>query len=116
MGKKIFCFDLDNTICTTKNKNYFSARPKKKAIKLINKLHSKGYIIKIYTSRFMGRNNESQNKAKKQGFTKTQNQLRKWGLKYNILLMGKPSYDIFVDDKSYGYNSNWINFFRKYTK
>ena len=64
----------------------------------------------------MGRNNENQNKAKKQGFKKTQNQLKKWGLKYNSFLMGKPSYDIFVDDKSYGYNSNWINFFRKYTK
>lgn len=116
MDKKIFCFDLDNTICTTKKKNYFSAKPKRKAIKLINKLYSKGHIIKIFTSRFMGRNKDSQQKAKKQGFDKTQNQLKKWGLKYNILLMGKPSYDIFVDDKSYGYNKNWINYYQKYIK
>ena len=116
MDKKIFCFDLDNTICTTKKKNYFSAKPKREAIKLINKLHSKGHTIKIFTSRFMGRNKDSQQKAKKQGFKKTQNQLKKWGLKYNILLMGKPSYDIFVDDKSYGYNKNWINYYQKYIK
>ena len=73
-------------------------------------------MIKIFTSRFMGRNKDSQQKAKKQGFKKTQNQLKKWGLKYNILLMGKPSYDIFVDDKSYGYNKNWINYYQKYIK
>ena len=30
-----------------------------------------------------------------------------WGLKYHKLIMGKPSYDFMVDDKSYNYNSEW---------
>jgi len=114
MNKKIFCFDLDNTICTTIKKNYFSAKPKIKAIKLINKLYSRGHIIKIFTSRFMGRNHENQKKAYKQGLIKTKLQLKKWGLSYNELLMGKPSYDIYIDDKAYRYNNDWINFYKKY--
>lgn len=114
MGKKIFCFDLDNTICITSGKNYFSAKPKKKVIKFINKLYENGHHIKVYTSRFMGRNKENYNKAKKQGFKKTELQLKKWGLKYDILLMGKPSYDIFIDDKAYGYNYKWLNYYKKY--
>ena len=56
MEKKIFCFDLDNTICITSGKNYFSAKPKKKVIKFINKLYENGHHIKVYTTRFMGRN------------------------------------------------------------
>ena len=48
MEKKIFCFDLDNTICITSGKNYFSAKPKK-VIKFINKLYENGHHIKVYT-------------------------------------------------------------------
>ena len=38
----------------------------------------------------MGRNNENILKAKKQGFKQTQNQLKKWKLKYHKLIFGKP--------------------------
>ena len=49
MKKKIFCFDVDNTICITKGKQYSSSKPIKEAITLINKLYSQGHIIKIFT-------------------------------------------------------------------
>ena len=51
---KIICFDLDDVICKTKAKKYFLAKPYPKVIK-INNLYSKGYYIKIFTARFMGR-------------------------------------------------------------
>ena len=35
----------------------------KKAIRVINALYKKKYIIKIFTSRFMGRNNDDPKKA-----------------------------------------------------
>lgn len=116
MEKKIFCFDLDNTICKTIGKKYFFATPNKKAINFINSLFDSGHYIKIFTSRFMGRNKENKHKAEKQGFKKTQLQLKRWGLRYNILLMGKPSYDIFIDDKAYGFNKNWLIYYKKYVK
>ena len=56
----------------------------------------------------MGRNNENVTKAKKQGYQFTIKQLKKWGVKYNEIIFGKPSYDIFVDDKAYGFKKNWI--------
>ena len=63
--KLILCFDLDNVICTTKNKNYDQAVPKKKIIKFINNLHDNNYEIKIFTGRYMGRNKDNIKKTYK---------------------------------------------------
>ena len=105
MKKKItFCFDIDNTICTTKGNDYKNSKPKKKIIKIINRLYIKGHMIKIYTARYMGRNNDKRNLAQKQGYKKTYNQLKKWGLKFHYLYFGKPSSDIYIDDKSLGFS------------
>ncbi len=104
---KIICFDLDDVICKTKAKKYFLAKPYPKVIEKINNLYSKGYYIKIFTARFMGRNNENATKAKKQGYKKTKNQLKSWKLNFDKLIFGKPSYDLFVDDKSIFFNKNW---------
>ena len=61
---KILCFDIDNTISKTSGKRYNLAIPNKSAIKEINRLFDKGYMIKLFTSRYMGRNNDSISKAK----------------------------------------------------
>ena len=109
---KKFCFDLDGIICSTKNNNYKMSKTKKNVIKVINKLSEKNYIM-IYTSRFMGRNKDNVNLAKKMGYKFTLNQLNKWGLKFDKLLLGKPSYDIFIDDKSFNFQKNWLVDFKK---
>ena len=114
--KKIYCFDLDNVICTTKGNNYKKSTPKKKVVNFINKLYEKNYYIKIFTARYMGRNNENISKAKRQGYLSTKKQLKLWKLKYHDLIFGKPSYDIFIDDKCYGFNKNWINKIQKNLK
>ena len=46
----------------------------------------------------MGRTNGSRIKSKKIGYNLTKKQLKKWGVKYHQLIMGKPSYDLIVDD------------------
>jgi CMP-N,N'-diacetyllegionaminic acid synthase len=112
MKKKIFCFDIDGVICITKNKKYSSAKPINKSINLINQLYEKNYII-IFTARYMGRNKDNVAKAKRQGYNKTFNQLKKWGLKFHELRFGKPSYDIFVDDKNIFFKKNWQNYLKK---
>ena len=38
---KTFCFDLDNTLCSTKGNDYDKSKPKKKAVKIINLLYLK---------------------------------------------------------------------------
>ena len=41
----------------------------------------------------MGRTNENQRKAKSLGYKLTKDQLKRWGLSYDKLNNGKPSYD-----------------------
>lgn len=94
-------FDIDNTICTTKNSNYKKSKPKTKIIKVINELFKKNYYIKIFTSRYMGRNNDNMPLVKKKYYLKTKKQLESWDLMFDELILGKPSYDIHFDDKSF---------------
>jgi len=113
MRKKVICFDIDNVICKTIKKDYSKSKPKKRAIKLINKLYNNGYYIKILTARYTGRFNDDFNKVKSFGYKKTLKQLKSWGLKFHKLYMTKPSFDFYIDDKSYNYDSKWINYIKK---
>jgi len=114
MKKKIIiCFDLDNTLCRTINNNYEKSKPIKKNINLLNKLYDKGFYIKIFTSRYMGRNNENKSKAKKMALKITKKQLKNWNINYNKLILGKPSYDVIIDDKSLNYKKNWTKDLKK---
>ena len=108
---KKFCFDLDGVICFTKNNNYKQSIPKKNVIKMINQLYEKNFIL-IYTARYMGRSNENSKFANQKGYKFTLNQLKKWGLKYDKLKTGKPSYDVIIDDKSFDFEKNWLKKFR----
>jgi hypothetical protein len=111
--KKIFCFDLDNVICATKKNYYLKSRPIKESINIVNKLYDKGFVIKIFTSRFMGRSRENANKAISRGYKITEKQLKEWKVKYNYLIFGKPSFDVVIDDKSFNFKKNWHSFFKK---
>jgi hypothetical protein len=108
---KIIIFDIDNTICITKKKNYHSSKPIKKRVAFINKLYDDGNIIKIFTARYMGKHNGDVNLIKKKYFIKTYNQLKSWDLKFHDLIMGKPVYDIFVDDKAYNCTNKKFKFY-----
>ena len=108
MNKKIICFDLDGVICKTSSNRYHKSKPNLNAIKKVNELYEKGNYIKIFTARYMGRSKENRLIAKKKGFQLTRKQLKKWDLKYHELIFGKPSYDLFIDDKSIFFNKNWV--------
>ena len=41
------------------------------------------------------------------GYEFTEKQLKKWSVKYHKLIMGKPSFDVVVDDKSLFFKKNW---------
>lgn len=106
--KKIICFDLDGVICSNTWGDYKNAIPDGDAILKINNLYNNGFEIIIYTSRYMGRFNSDIKKVYDYGFDFTKKQIENWGVKYHKLLLGKPSYDIIIDDKSYNYNKEWI--------
>ena len=107
LKKKIYCFDLDGVICKT-NKNYYkTSKPIKKVITKINKLYANGHKVIIFTARFMGRSKENVSLAKKRGYNFTYKQLKKWGVKFDKLIFGKPSFDYIIDDKSIDFKKNW---------
>jgi len=92
-------------LCTTKNSDYKNSKPIKKNIKIVNQLYLSGYDIKIFTARYMGRYKENTHLTKKF--------LKKFNTKYHKLIMERPSYDMFVDDKSLFYKKKWPNYLKK---
>ena len=106
LEKKIFIFDIDDTICKTHKKEYHNSKPNKSLISKINSIKKNGHIVKIFTARYMGRNNENYRLVKKKYFNRVKKQLKKWNLQYDELILGKPSYDYFIDDKCFNINDN----------
>ena len=94
-----YVFDIDGTICTVTDGEYSSAEPFQNRIDTINKLYEEGNTIHSHTARGMGRSDNSQIYAQRLLYTFTKNQLKSWGVKFHRLFMGKPSGDIYIDDK-----------------
>lgn len=94
-----YVIDIDGTICSNTNGNYQNAKPIVDRIEIINKLYDEGNEIIFLTARGMGRSGNSAAFAEKAFRELTEKQLQEWGVKYNQLFLGKPSGDIYVDDK-----------------
>lgn len=93
-------FDIDDTICNNKNRDYENAIPIKEVIGKINNLYDKGVRIILYTSRGMVSCNGDLDKiiAKNKDILETW--LEKNNVKYHELIFGKPLGDLYVDDKA----------------
>ena len=97
---KTYVFDIDGTICLkNRNVDYEKSIPIKNRIKVINKLYLEGNTIIFQTARGMGRNKNNIGQSIQQFYDLTVKQLTDWGVKYHMLFMGKPSGDIYIDDK-----------------
>ena len=85
--------DIDGVIATiVTDGNYKNANPITKNITYINKLKKAGIKIVLFTARgsMSGKNWK----------ILTKNQLKNWGVLYDKLLFGKPSGDLYIDDKA----------------
>ncbi len=105
--KKI-CFDLDGTLCQTINGDYNNSKPIIEAINKVNFLYDQKYYIIIFTARYMGKENGNIEKVYDRGYKFTYNQCLSWNLKFHKLILGKPEYDIIIDDKQFNYDTTWI--------
>lgn len=94
-----YVFDIDGTICNNTNGNYYDAKPYLQRIKKINELFGEGNIIIFHTARGMGSSNNNIFEAYNKWYTLTESQLKSWNVNYHLLVMGKPSGDIYIDDK-----------------
>lgn len=87
-----YIVDIDNTICVSKNSDYTLSEPMHDRIKIINQLYSQGHYIVYWTAR--GSN------SGKDWSELTKQQLQNWGCLHHELHMGKPAYDVWIDDKA----------------
>ena len=96
--KKYF-IDLDNTLCKTKKSDYENSLHIQERIDFVNNIKSNGHHITIWTAR--GANSGIDYKEL------TIKQLQEWNVQYDDLLMGKPHYDVYLDDKSFNIDSTF---------
>jgi uncharacterized HAD superfamily protein len=87
-----YCIDIDGTLCTNTEGDYERAEPISDVIAEINRLHEAGHKILLLTAR---------------GSTTaidwrecTERQLAAWNVRYDQLFFGKPTADVYVDDKA----------------
>ena len=93
----IYIVDIDQTICITPAVDgkhcYDLSTPLHYRIAIINKLYDEGHTIKYWTARGSGSGID---------WTKlTNQQLNEWGCKFHEVRLGKPSYDVWIDDKAF---------------
>lgn len=87
---------MDGTICTEMRQ--FSrclAEPKADAVQTINELYDAGNTIIIYSARTWVE------------YEMTVDWLKRYGVKYHQLFMGKPIGDIWIDDRAITVKDNW---------
>ena len=93
----IYIVDIDQTICSTpvingKNR-YDLSKPYPDRIEKINELYEAGHTIIYWTARGSGSGINQ--------FQITHGSLWAWGAKFHELRLGKPSYDVWIDDKAF---------------
>jgi quercetin dioxygenase-like cupin family protein len=98
MSKKYF-IDFDNTLCHTVGNDYENSTPIKERIEYVNTLKSEGNTVTIWTGRG-GTTGIDYQKL-------TETQLALWNVSYDNLIIGKPDYDVYIDDKSFNVDSYW---------
>lgn len=98
------CFDLDETLCV--GYPYDIAQPIPGRAMLLKQLKVQGHTIVIYTARGMGRTNNQVAEALKQIESITLKQLSQWDFVFDEIWFGKPSADIYIDDKAISHVNN----------
>ena len=86
------CFDVDGTLCSNTEGDYESAEPFPWAVRRVAALYEAGHRIILLTARGSATGIDW-------GPT-TRAQLERWGVPYHELHFGKPSADVYIDDRA----------------
>ena len=95
--KMKYVFDIDGTICNNTYGKY--EEPYADRIARINSLFDRGNKIVFFTARGMGSTGDDRTLAIEKYYEFTFNQLVSWGVNFHELILGKPSADMYIDDK-----------------
>jgi hypothetical protein len=88
----VYCFDIDGTLCTNTEGEYSEAEPFPEMIAHVNSLFREGHRILLYTARGATTGIDWR--------SVTVRQMEEWKVSYHELFMGKPTADVYIDDKA----------------
>ena len=88
-----YIVDIDNTICKTNGNDYENSVPHMDRIAKINQLFDEGNEIHYWTARG--------SISGKDWSHFTMYQLNEWECKFTTAKVGKPHYDVWIDDKAF---------------
>ena len=114
--QKTIIVDIDETVCSNPVsdpsiiRDYHDSRPIHENIQKVNEMYDAGHHIIYWTARG--------SRTKIDWRSLTESQLKAWGAKYHELRLGKPHYDIWIDDKAINSIHDWndksiLRFFSK---
>jgi uncharacterized HAD superfamily protein len=87
--KKTIAIDMDGVICVEERTfDRPLAEPIPGAVESVNAIHKSGHTVIIWTARGW------------EQYRTTENWLKRNGVSYDVLLMGKPIVDVFIDDRA----------------
>jgi capsule biosynthesis phosphatase len=93
-------FDFDGVICVFGAKDYSQAVPYEISINHINRVFTEGWHITICTARYMMRCNGNIQDVNRFGYDEAYGWLRKFKVNFHKLVLGKPSADMYIDDRA----------------
>lgn len=93
-----YCFDIDGTLCSNTDGDYSRAVPFYQVIAQVNRLYAGGHRILLYTARGTTTGIDWREL--------TEHQLKEWNVHYHELFMGKPTADVYIDDKAVNF-ADW---------
>lgn len=98
--KKIFCFDLDNTLVSfpVKDADYTTVKPIQKTIELVKQLHQYGNTIIINVAQGIKSMNGNQCQEIDSIDKTIYDTLQKFGIPFNEICFEKPYADFYIDD------------------
>ena len=92
--------DIDGTLCEdTAGLDYENAPPKWDVIEAVRRHYLLGYHVTIFTARGMHRFGGDGSLCDQNLRGVTEAWLMKYLVPYHVLLFGKPSSDVYIDDK-----------------
>jgi len=97
---KTMVVDVDDTILTTKNRDYENSQPINPVVNKLREARSQGWHIILFTARGMGRSNGNIELVKDDVINEIQSFCSKWSVPYDELMVGKPWAAMYVDDKA----------------
>ena len=106
----IYCIDIDGTLTEPHDGSPWDAVPRMDRISRVNEWYDNGYTIYLMTargfihstSRYPQDITSQQAEADYHCRSRTEAQLKKWGVKYHKLFFGKPRANKYIDDRGAG--------------